>query len=492
MNTANFYHKNGIFDMVFSGTTFLFYFLPITTLIYLVSPKKIKNFILFISSLVFYAWGEPFYVFLMLFSLIVNFNIGKAMTDEDEYFVPRKLNIFKREIILTRKRLLVSSVVFNLAVLFVFKYTNFAISIINTIPFVNIPLTNISLPVGISFYTFQIISYIVDVYRQDAKVQNSFIKFGTYISLFPQLIAGPIVRYNEIEAQLEERSVTFTKLSSGISRFVCGLMKKAILANSMGAVFDRITAGGIGEISVVNAWVGIIAFTFQIYFDFSGYSDMAIGLGKIFGFEFSENFRYPYTSKSVTEFWRRWHISLGTWFKEYVYIPLGGSRVDKKRLYFNLFAVWFLTGLWHGASFNFVVWGLFYWALLSLEKTILKNTLEKMPSFVKHIYLILCVMIGWVFFSIPDLKDAIKYLGIMVGIGANGFIEQNALFILTSNLLLFLVCAFASTNICHRLYEKFILKNYSYLIPFLVGAGFVLSVAYIISSSYNPFLYFRF
>lgn len=478
--------------MVFSGTTFLFYFLPVTALLYLVSPKKIKNLILFISSLVFYAWGEPVYVFLMLFSLLVNFNIGKAMTDDDEYFVPKKLRIFKKEIILSRKRLLVWSIVFNLSLLFVFKYTNLAISVINVIPFVEIPMANISLPIGISFYTFQILSYIADVYRQDVKVQNSFIKFGTYVTLFPQLIAGPIVRYSDIETQLDERSVTFKKLTSGIARFVCGLMKKVILANSVGAVFERITASGIGEISVVNAWVGIIAFTFQIYFDFSGYSDMAIGLGKMFGFDFPENFDYPYTSGSVTEFWRRWHISLGTWFREYVYIPLGGSRVDKKRLYLNLFAVWFLTGLWHGASFNFVVWGLFYWALLCLEKTILKNFLERLPSFLRHSYLILCVIIGWVFFSMPTLRDAVRYLGIMVGIGAKGFIEQNALFILTSNLVLFAVCTLASTGICHRLYERFIQRNYSYLVPFLIVAGFILSVAYIISSSYNPFLYFRF
>ena len=480
------------FEMVFSSTTFLFYFLPITAFLYLLSPKKLKNFILFISSLVFYAWGEPVYVFLMLVSLWVNFNLGKLMTDDDEYFVPKEVSVFKRKIILTRKRLLTYSIVFNLSLLFFFKYVNFAISIINAIPFINIPYANVSLPIGISFYTFQILSYILDVYRQDAKVQKSFIKFGTYIALFPQLIAGPIVKYNEIEAQLEERTVSLSKLYSGISLFVCGLMKKAILANSMGAVYEKLLSSGISDMPVANAWIGIFAFTMQIYFDFSGYSDMAIGLGRMFGFEFNKNFDYPYTSKTVTEFWRRWHISLGTWFKEYVYIPLGGSRVDKKRLYFNLFTVWFLTGLWHGASFNFIVWGLFYWALLSLEKTFLKKPLEKLPSIFQRTYLLLCVMIGWVFFSMPTLSDAIRYLGVMIGIGANGLAGQNTMFVLTSNLVLFAVSILASTKICNKLYNKFIIKNYSYLGPILTGAGFIISIAYIVASSYNPFLYFRF
>ena len=269
-------------------------------------------------------------------------------------------------------------------------------------------------------------------------------------------------------------------------------MKKVILANSVGAVFERIMSSPISDITVVNAWIGIFAFTMQIYFDFSGYSDMAVGLGRIFGFEFCKNFDYPYTSKSVTEFWRRWHISLGTWFKEYVYIPLGGSRVGKKRLYFNLLAVWFLTGLWHGASFNFVVWGLFYWALLSLEKTILKNPLEKLPSFLKSTYLLLCVMIGWVFFSMPTLWDALRYIGVMFGIGAKAFAGQNTMFLLTSNLLLFGVCIIASTKLCHGLYDKYIIKNYPYLGPILTAVGFIISLAYIVASSYNPFLYFRF
>ncbi len=478
--------------MVFSGTTFLFYFLPITSLLYFLSPKKFKNFILFISSLIFYAWGEPIHVFLMLFSLWVNFGLGKLITDDDEYFVPKKLKLFKYEISFSRRSLLIIAVSFNLLLLFFFKYTNFALSAINKLPFVKIPYLNISLPIGISFYTFQIISYIVDIYRQDAKVQKNFIKFGTYIALFPQLIAGPIVKYNEIEAQLEERTTSFSHLSSGVPKFICGLMKKVILANSCGAVFEGITVMGITELSVIDAWIGIFAFTMQIYFDFSGYSDMAIGLGRIFGFEFSKNFDYPYTSKSVTEFWRKWHISLGTWFKEYVYIPLGGSRVGKRRLYFNLFAVWFLTGLWHGASFNFIVWGLFYWALLSLEKTILKEPLKKLPSPISHIYLMLCVMAGWVFFSMPNLSDAIRYLGVMLGIGADSFISQNALFVLTSNLVLFAICIIASTKVCHNLYENILLKKCAHMAIVFASAGFVLSIAYIVASSYNPFLYFRF
>jgi len=478
--------------MVFSSTTFLFYFLPITCLLYFVSPKKFKNFILFISSLVFYAWGEPVYVFLMLLSLLANFHLGKLMADNDECFTPKNLRIFNKEINFTRKSFMIIAVCFNLALLFFFKYTNFALSVINAVPFINIPYINVSLPIGISFYTFQIISYIVDVYRGNAKVQNSFVRFGTYIALFPQLIAGPIVRYNEIEAQLEERSTTFSKLTSGICKFVCGLMKKVILANSAGAIFEHITGGGIIGISVLDAWIGVFAFTMQIYFDFSGYSDMAIGLGRIFGFEFCENFDHPYTSKSVTEFWRRWHISLGTWFKEYVYIPLGGSRVSKKRLYFNLFAVWFLTGLWHGASFNFIAWGLFYWVLLSLEKTILKTPLEKLPGIFKHIYLILCVMIGWVFFSMPTLTDAVKYLSIMFGVGSVLAVSDNAMFILTSNILFFAVCIISSTNVCCNIYNRLIMKKCPSLSIILAGVGFVLSVAYVVASSYNPFLYFRF
>ncbi len=495
---AMFFKNTSIFfgdlvkKMVFSSITFLFYFLPLTGLIYCFAPKKHKNLILFIASLIFYAWGEPVYVLLMLASVWINYILGRLMTDDDEYFVPKRIKFFSKSIAITRKKLLITSLIINIGTLFFFKYAAFAISTVTSFTGIILPVPKVTLPIGISFYTFQILSYIVDLYRCDTKVQKSFIKFGTYISLFPQLIAGPIVRYNEIQVQLDNREVTFDKFSKGLTGFVCGLSKKVILANSMGAVFDMFKAQGISEITMLGSWIGIIAYTFQIYFDFSGYSDMAIGLGRMFGFEFSENFRYPYTSKSVTEFWRRWHISLGTWFKEYVYIPLGGSRVNKPRLFFNLFTVWFLTGLWHGASFNFIVWGLFYWMLLMMEKVFLLKLLKKIPSVISWLYLSLTVIIGWVFFSMDTLSDALYYIGVMFGFGSKGLFVTSDLFTLTSNLTMFIIAAVACTSIGKKIYNKLEEKGIFFIGPLLIAVGFILSVAYLVSSSYNPFLYFRF
>lgn len=466
--------------MVFSSTIFLCVYLPLVLLGYYICPKKGRNLFLLIVSLVFYAWGEPKYVFLMIFSILVNYIFGRLMDKHRENKKRLKL-------------MLVLSVVIDIGLLSVFKYTDFIITNVNAIFGVNFDLLNIALPIGISFYTFQAMSYTIDVYRNDVRVQKNLIDFGMYITMFPQLIAGPIVRYADVQDQLADRSVTTADFSEGIMRFVVGLGKKVLLANQMGAVWSDIYALG-GDVSALMAWTGAIAYTFQIYFDFSGYSDMAIGLGRMFGFKFPENFRYPYQSVSITDFWRRWHITLSTWFKEYLYIPLGGNRRGLARQALNLLIVWSLTGFWHGAGWNFVLWGLYYFVILFIEKLFLLKALDKLPKFFRHVYALVLIIIGWVIFASDDVSVLLPYLGSMFG--ANGAIGGMDVYTLLTKAVLLIICCIASTELPKKLFlsaagamnEKaaFTLKSV------LMIALLALSMILLIGDSYNPFLYFRF
>ena len=466
--------------MVFSSTIFLCVYLPLVLLGYYICPKKGRNLFLLIVSLVFYAWGEPKYVFLMIFSILVNYIFGRLM-DKNRGRQKRL------------KLMLVLSVVIDIGLLSVFKYTDFVITNINAIFGSSFDLLNIALPIGISFYTFQAMSYTIDVYRDDVRVQKNLIDFGMYITMFPQLIAGPIVRYADVQDQLAERSVTTADFSEGIMRFVVGLGKKVLLANQMGAVWSDIYALG-GDVSALMAWTGAIAYTFQIYFDFSGYSDMAIGLGRMFGFKFPENFRYPYQSVSITDFWRRWHITLSTWFKEYLYIPLGGNRRGLARQALNLLIVWSLTGFWHGAGWNFVMWGLYYFVILFIEKLFLLKALDKLPKFFRHVYALVLIIIGWVIFASDDVSVLLPYLGSMFG--ANGAIGGMDVYTLLTKAVLLIICCIASTELPKKLFlsaagamnEKaaFTLKSV------LMIALLALSMILLIGDSYNPFLYFRF
>lgn len=466
--------------MVFSSTIFLCVYLPLVLLGYYICPKKGRNLFLLIASLVFYAWGEPKYVFLMIFSILVNYIFGRLM-DKNRGRQKRM------------KLLLVLSVVIDIGLLSVFKYTDFIITNVNAIFGSSFDLLNIALPIGISFYTFQAMSYTIDVYRNDVRVQKNLIDFGMYITMFPQLIAGPIVRYADVQDQLAERSVTTADFSEGVMRFVVGLGKKVLLANQMGAVWSEIYALG-GDVSALMAWTGAIAYTFQIYFDFSGYSDMAIGLGRMFGFKFPENFRYPYQSVSITDFWRRWHITLSTWFKEYLYIPLGGNRCGLARQALNLLIVWSLTGFWHGAGWNFVMWGLYYFVILFIEKLFLLKALDKLPKLFRHVYALLLIVIGWVIFASDDVSVLLPYLGSMFG--ANGAIGGMDVYTLLTKAALLVICCIASTELPKKLFlsaagamnEKaaFTLKSV------LMIALLALSMILLIGDSYNPFLYFRF
>lgn len=466
--------------MVFSSTIFLCVYLPLVLLGYYICPKKGRNLFLLIVSLVFYAWGEPKYVFLMIFSILVNYIFGRLM-DKNRGRQKRM------------KLMLVLSVVIDLGLLSVFKYTDFIITNVNAIFGSSFDLLNIALPIGISFYTFQAMSYTIDVYRDDVRVQKNLIDFGMYITMFPQLIAGPIVRYADVQDQLAERSVTTADFSEGVMRFVVGLGKKVLLANQMGAVWSEIYALG-GDVSALMAWTGAIAYTFQIYFDFSGYSDMAIGLGRMFGFKFPENFRYPYQSVSITDFWRRWHITLSTWFKEYLYIPLGGNRCGLARQALNLLIVWSLTGFWHGAGWNFVMWGLYYFVILFIEKLFLLKALDKLPKLFRHVYALLLIVIGWVIFASDDVSVLLPYLGSMFG--ANGAVGGMDVYTLFTKAVLLIICCVASTELPKKLFlsaagamnEKaaFTLKSV------LMIALLALSMILLIGDSYNPFLYFRF
>ena len=458
--------------MVFSSITFLFYFLPLVLFSYFLSPSKLKNLTLLIFSLIFYTFGEPKYIFIMIFSTIVDYI--------------HALIIDKYRNTLKAKIALISSIIVNLSLLVFFKYSNFFISIINSIFSANLDLLNLTLPIGISFYTFQTMSYTIDVYKNEAKPQKNILNLATFITLFPQLVAGPIVRYVDIAKQLDTRNSDIDKIYNGIYRFIIGLSKKILLANNLGIIWSSIKISQYRELSILTSWLGIICFSLQIYFDFSGYSDMAIGLGKIFGFDFLENFNFPYISKSITEFWRRWHISLGLWFRDYVYIPLGGNKVSKLKWFRNIFIVWFLTGLWHGASFNFILWGLYFGFILILEKLFILNILNKLPNFFKHTYTLLLVIIGFVFFEIENLKDIFNYFNAMFNLN-NKFIDSTFIYYLTPNITLIIISIISSTPLIKNILDKNIYIRFIFII-----LGFILSVSFLVDSSFNPFLYFRF
>ena len=464
--------------MLFSSIPFLYYFLPLVLVCYFCVPFRWKNFILLFFSLIFYSWGEPRYIFLMVLSILLGYIEG--------ILIERKKH---------SRLILAGACCIHLGLLMYFKYIDFLIGNLNAIG-LSIPLFHIALPIGISFYTFQILSYLIDVYRKDCTAQTNLISFGAYVSMFPQLIAGPIVRYADIEEQLKMRKVTLRKLGQGSMYFIIGLAKKVIIANSTGAVFEEVAAMSTGSLSVLTAWVGVFSYAFQIYFDFSGYSDMAIGLGKMFGFEFKKNFDHPYVSKSATEFWRRWHISLGTWFREYVYIPLGGNRCSVSRNIFNLMVVWTLTGMWHGAAWNFVAWGVYYGVILVMEKYVWGASVEQLPKPVQHIYAGAVILVGWVFFFSPSLGYALRYLWAMIG-GGSGIADAQGAFLLFTHWLLFVIAAVGSTAYGRKLLNNAVRFSANRTVRMTVGAVlyigiFFLSVAFLVTDTFNPFLYFRF
>lgn len=468
--------------MLFSSIVFLFTFLPAVMILYYLLPVRFRNVILLLASLVFYAWGEPVYLFLMLLSILFNYFSGLD--------IARNLQD-KR----AAKRSLVFNLIINLAVLGFFKYEGFVLDTLNGILPVHISYHALPLPIGISFYTFQILSYIIDVYRGNVKVQTNLPNFALYVTMFPQLIAGPIVQYADVDEQLASRKVSWTKFGEGSMYFIRGLAKKVLLANTSGMIFTEVSGLAKGNIAVMTAWLGAFAYMFQIYFDFSGYSDMAIGLGKMFGFEFNMNFNYPYVAKSITEFWRRWHISLSSWFRDYVYIPLGGNRVSKIKHIRNLLIVWFLTGLWHGAAWNFVAWGLYYGVILIIEKYLLSPVLDRLPDVVRHIYSIVLVVIGWVLFFSSSFGQAADYIRVMFGAGAHGFADRESMYLLTSNLILWLILIFGSTPLVHFRYEHMLRSkkwNTTIINSVVYAALFIVCIAYLVTETYNPFLYFRF
>ena len=464
--------------MVFSSLLFLFVYLPVVLAIYYIVPRKWRNLWLFIANLVFYGWGEPVYILLMLFSITINYFAG--------ILIDRSGDDRRKA-----KGILIADVVINLAMLGFFKYYDLFASTLSTIPGVSVPALHLALPIGISFYTFQTMSYPIDIYRGDAKLQRSYISFGTFVALFPQLIAGPIVRYKDIAEQLDFRAGGVDQFSSGVRRFIVGLGKKVLIANNIGALWDIYAAKSASELTVLGSWLGILAFSLQIYFDFSGYSDMAIGLGRMLGFEFLENFNYPYISKSVTEFWRRWHISLGTWFRDYVYIPLGGNRKGPWRQIFNLLVVWALTGFWHGANWTFLCWGLYYAVFLIIEKLFLLRRLEKAPVLATA-YTLLVAVCGWVLFDLPSLGAAAVYYRSMFGFAGGGAWNAGDLFYLREYALVFVVCILACLPTGARLYAKLSVKVQAWLTPVMIAAVLLLSTAYLVNATYNPFLYFRF
>ena len=461
--------------MLFSSIPFLFYFLPAVLALYFLVPKNLKNAVLLFFSLVFYAWGEPIYVFLMIATICLFFFCGIA--------IGRSTSQRGKKLWLT------VSVVGSLALLALFKYADFLVGNVNSLLGTNIPLLKLALPIGISFYTFQCLSYTIDVYRGDAQVQKNIVSFGAYVSLFPQLIAGPIVRYVDVARELDNRTHSWEDIRLGLRRFLIGLGKKILIANQFGELTNLFRDSG--EKSVVFYWMYAIAFALHIYFDFSGYSDMAIGLGRVFGFHFIENFNYPYMSKSIAEFWRRWHMSLGSWFRDYVYIPLGGNRVSRGRWVFNTLVVWMLTGLWHGAAWNFILWGLLYAAFLLIEKFV--PQLQKLPDVLRRGYTLLIVLLGFVLFNAVDLNQAISDIGGMFGFLNVPFVSGETLYYLRSYAPLFVLALVGSTpyvkQVADRLDNKWVGAA---LEPVLLLVIFLLCTAYLVDGSFNPFLYFRF
>lgn len=469
--------------MVFSSITFLFAFLPAVLLAYYISPKAVKNLILMLFSLLFYAWGEPKYILVMLTSIIVGYTMG-ILTDDF-----KKANKIKQAKIATAL-----SITVNLGILFFFKYIGFFTENINNVPGIDIKPLNIALPIGISFYTFQILSYAIDVYTEKAKVQKNIINLATYITLFPQLIAGPIVRYETVAEELDNRRENIDDFGEGAKRFIIGLGKKVLIANVASEIFEQLSSLPAGENSVALSWICAIAFSLRIYFDFAGYSDMAIGLGKMFGFHFLENFNYPYISKSITDFWRRWHISLSSWFRDYVYIPLGGNRGGKIKTLRNIFIVWLLTGFWHGAAWNFVIWGLYYFVLLMAEKLFLGKLLEKIPTVFSRIYALFFINLGWVIFAYDDIGKLGTALKNMFGMNGLSLCNQLTIFTLLSYGVFFVIAFIGSTPLPKKFmnYISTKTKVYDGIEVVLLLVVMILSTAFLASDAFNPFLYFRF
>lgn len=465
--------------MVFSSLTFLFVYFPIVLLVMKISPIKLRNFFLLLLSLIFYGWQEPVYIFIMIFSTVFDYFNGYMVY---KYKDNRKVAF----------RFVLLSIIGNLLVLGFFKYFDFIILNLQNIGFTSLKPLYIALPVGISFYTFQTMSYPIDVYMNTATLQKNVISFATYVAMFPQLVAGPIVRYKDIASQLDSRILSQDKFADGVFRFVIGLGKKVLFANMIGKVFDEILLLE-SNLTVALAWIGMIAYALQIYFDFSGYSDMAIGIGKMLGFDFLENFNYPYISTSITEFWRRWHISLGNWFKDYVYIPLGGNRFGIVRQILNIMVVWFLTGLWHGAAYNFILWGLYFGFLLILEKLFLSHFLKHLPKIVQHIYALFFILIGWAIFAIEDFSRMIFYLRSMFYLNKLPVINDLTIYYLRNNGVVFMILLLASTPLFKFLYLKYIKnRKVEWIMPFAMLLVFLLATASLVNASYNPFLYFRF
>ncbi len=476
--------------MVFSSLTFLFAFLPIVFIIYYAVPQKAKNVVILVSGLLFYAWGEPIYVLAMILSTFIDYTAGRII---DKYDDKPKI----------RTICLIVSLVMNIGLLGTFKYLGFLINSVNGWFGLSIPNPNLPLPIGISFFTFQSMSYTIDLYRRNIKVQKSAVNFIAFVTLFPQIVAGPIVRYEDVQNELDNRSITEKMLGDGISRFITGLGKKVLIANNIGMLWTQVKGMDYGELSAVTAWLGILAFTFQIYFDFSGYSDMAIGLGKMMGFNFPENFNYPYMSHSISEFWRRWHMTLGAWFKSYIYIPLGRNRKGLPRTIVNLLIVWAITGIWHGASWNFMLWGVYFGVLIILERLFMGKVLEKIPSFFSWLYTFVLVVFGWVMFEAVDTSivnvgemfgQVFSYIGAMFG--ANGMVMDNtASFAIVNYGVMFAICILGSSDMLKNAADYIRKKApewIQYGFPVAQTAVMLASVAYITTSSYNPFLYFNF
>ena len=465
--------------MLFTSISFLYYFLPALIIIYFITPKKYNNIILLIASLLFYFYGEPKYVFLMIAEIVIAYT-GAILIDK-----------YKSQ----SKNTLIITLFIHVFLLIIFKYTDFIIQTINDISNANIKLLNIALPIGISFYTFQIISYVIDVYNGKVKVQKNIINLATYVSLFPQLVAGPIVRYQTVEKELDDRVHSFNNFAYGIRRFSIGLAKKVLIANALGELCTK--AFVLNETTVIFYWIFGISYMLQLYFDFSAYSDMAIGLGRIFGFNFPENFNYPYISKSITEFWRRWHISLGTWFKDYVYIPLGGNRNGKYKQIRNILIVWLLTGIWHGANWTFLIWGLLFGIILIIEKIFLNKFMEKLPSFIKRIYVLFIVMILFIIFNAENMSVALTNIKGLFGMNGEVFVNDYTLHYLKSYLPLLIIAFFGATPFIKILIDKLRKNKYAnniinILEPILIVMILVVVTSYLIDNSYDPFLYFRF
>ena len=462
--------------MLFTSISFLYYFLPVVLILYLIVPNKFKNVVLLLASIVFYFFGEGLYLLLILLEIVVAY-IGATLIEKSH-----------------SKNTLIIFISSHLGLLGLFKYSNFFIENINSIFRSNFNLLSLTLPLGISFYTFQIISYLVDVYRKECRTQKNIFKFILYVSLFPQLVAGPIVRYSDISKEIDGRKIGFEDFSYGVRRFILGLAKKVLIANMLGEV---VNAFGVVDKSVMFYWLFAISYMLQLYFDFSAYSDMAIGLGRMFGFHFLENFNYPYIAQSITEFWRRWHISLSSWFRDYVYIPLGGSRCGKKKLVRNILIIWMLTGFWHGASWNFIVWGLLFGVLLTIEKLVIGDKIEKIPKVIRHLYVLFVVMISFIIFNSNDIISAFHNISGLFGGGGEVFINDVCLYYLNSYGLILLMACFGATPICKNLVEK-ISKNktgkkiINILEPVYLGVLLLIVTTYLIDGSYNPFLYFRF